>query len=190
MSEIMGIGMSLDPAARQELGRHWGWCVALGVALIVLGTIALGASTLTTLVSVVFFGWLLLLGGVTHLVHAFRVRRWGGFFRHLLGGLLGVVVGLMLATRPAAGALSLTLLMAAFFMVSGLFRILAALAVRFPGWGWALFGGAVTLVLGVMVWSEWPVSGLWVIGTFVGIDMIFDGWALVSLGTAARSLTG
>ena len=181
--------MSLDPSGQQELRRHWGWCVALGLALLALGTVALGASALATLVSVIFFGWLLLIGGLMQAVQAFRMRRWGGFSRHLLGGLLSVVVGLLLVGRPEAGALSLTLLMAAFFMVGGLFRIVTALALRFPSWGWAFLGGLVTLLLGVMIWTEWPVSGLWVIGTFVGIDMIFDGWSLVMLGTAARNLT-
>jgi uncharacterized membrane protein HdeD (DUF308 family) len=93
-----------------------------------------------------------------------------------------------MVANPAAGALSLTLLLAAFFMVGGILRIVAAVSFRFPGRGWAVFGGLVTLVLGAMIWSEWPTSSIWVIGTFVGIDLIFDGWSLVMTGMAARQL--
>jgi len=179
----------VDVTGIEELRRHSGWCIALGLALVVLGIVALGASVVTTLASVILFGWVLLVGGVMQIVQGFRMRRWGGFLRHLLNGLLGLVVGLLLLGRPAAGALSLTLLMAAFFMVGGLLRIAAVLTVRFPGRGWALLGGVVTFVLGLLIWSEWPVSALWVIGTFVGIDLLLEGWALVMLGTAARRAT-
>jgi uncharacterized membrane protein HdeD (DUF308 family) len=182
--------MVLDPRASQELRRHRGWFVALGVALVVLGVVALGAVGLVTLASVLLFGWLLLIGGIMQIVHAFRVRRWGGFPRHLLGGVLSLVVGLLIARNPVAGAASLTLLLAAFFMVGGIFRIGAALSFHFPGRGWAVLSGVVTLLLGIMIWSEWPASGVWVIGTFVGIDLIFDGWSLVMTGMAARQLPG
>jgi len=149
-----------------------------------------GAVGLVTLASVLLFGWLLVISGIMHSVHAFRVHPWGGFTRHLLGGVLSLVVGLLIVANPAAGALSLTLLLAEFFMVGGIFRIVAAVSFRFPGRGWAVLGGLVTLILGIMIWSEWPVSGVWVIGTFVGIDLIFDGWSLVMTGMAARQLPG
>jgi len=184
----VGISMSLDPAAAQELRRRWGWFVALGVVLIVLGVIALGAAALVTLASVLFFGWLLLIGGAMQTVHAFSMRRWPGVFRNLLAGLLTIVVGVLLVSHPATGALSLTLLLAAFFIVAGLFRLAGALVHEFPGRGWVLLSGAVTLLLGILIWAEWPVSAVWVIGTFVGIDMLFDGWSLVALGLAARKL--
>jgi uncharacterized membrane protein HdeD (DUF308 family) len=156
--------------------------------LIVLGTIALGTSVVATLVSVLFIGWLLVIGGAMQAVHAFSVRQWAGFFLRLFAGLLTLIVGLMLVGNPAAGAVSLTLLIAAFFMVGGLFRITAALTHQLPGRAWILLSGAVTLFLGILIWAEWPVSGLWVIGTFVGIDMLFDGWSLVTLGLAVRKL--
>jgi uncharacterized membrane protein HdeD (DUF308 family) len=188
MEQAAVVAIGLDPATSREIKRHSGWFIALGVALIVLGVIALGAVGLVTLASVVLFGWLLVFGGIMHGVHAFRVHPWGGFTRHLLGGVLSLVVGLLMVANPAAGALSLTLLLAAFFMVGGIFRIVAAVSFRFPGRGWAVFGGLVTLVLGAMIWSEWPTSSIWVIGTFVGIDLIFDGWSLVMTGMAARQL--
>lgn len=170
----------------EKLRRHWGLCVVLGIASVILGTVALGASGIVTLASVLFFGWLLVIGGAVQAVHAFWFRRWGGFFRHLLGGVLGIVVGGLMVARPVAGALSLTLLLAAFFVVGGVSRIMTALAIRFPGRGWTLLSGVVTLLLGIVIWRQWPISGLWVIGTFVGIDLIFDGWSLVMLGMRAR----
>jgi uncharacterized membrane protein HdeD (DUF308 family) len=170
----------------EELRRRWGLCVVLGIASVILGTVALGASGIVTLASVLFFGWLLVIGGAVQAVHAFWFRRWGGFFRHLLGGVLGIVVGGLMVARPVAGALSLTLLLAAFFVVGGVSRIMTALAIRFPGRGWTLLSGVVTLLLGIVIWRQWPISGLWVIGTFVGIDLIFDGWSLVMLGMRAR----
>jgi uncharacterized membrane protein HdeD (DUF308 family) len=190
MEQATVFSIGLDPAASREIKRHSGWFVALGVALIVLGVIALGALGFVTLASVLLFGWLLVIGGIMQIVHAFRVRQWGGFTRHLLGGVLSLVVGLLIVANPAAGALSLTLLLAAFFMVGGIFRIVSAVSFRFPGRGWAVLGGIVTLLLGIMIWMEWPVSGVWVIGTFVGIDLIFDGWSLVMTGMAARELPG
>src|SRR6266481_5271176 len=99
-----------------------------------------------------------------------------------------LVVGGLIVANPAAGTLSLTLLMAAFFIVGGVFRIATALSVRFPGRGWAVAGGVVTVALGTMIAAEWPVSAVWVIGTFVGIDLIFDGWSLIMAGLGAREL--
>src|SRR5262245_6570173 len=124
--------MTPSPSAAEAIRHRWGWFVALGIVLVALGLLALGASALTTLVSVLFFGWLLIVGGVMQAVHAFSVRRWAGFLRHLFGGLLAVVVGVLLVGNPAAGALSLTLVMAAFFLVGGLFRIGTALTHEFP----------------------------------------------------------
>ncbi len=170
----------------QEFRQNWGWFLALGLILIVFGSIALGSSVLATVASVFFFGWLLLLMGLIEAVQAFWQRKWGGLFLHLLSGILTGVVGLILVANPGAGALVLTLILAVFFMVAGLFRIMAALTMRFPHWGWLLVSGIVTLMLGLLIWRQWPVSGLWVIGLFIGIDMIFCGWSWVMAALAAR----
>jgi uncharacterized membrane protein HdeD (DUF308 family) len=172
----------------EELRRNWGWILALGIALVILGVVALSWSMLTTLVSVVFFGWLLFIGGILSVIHAFFQRRWGGFFIELFTGLLYIVVGLMVVANPAASAVALTLLIAVFLMIGGIFRIITALVIRFHHWVWMLLNGVISLLLGLMIWSEWPVSGLWVIGLFIGIDMIFYGWSLIMLGTAVRSI--
>jgi uncharacterized membrane protein HdeD (DUF308 family) len=93
----------------------------------------------------------------------------------------------LLVTHPTAGALALTLLLAAFFLVGGLFRSIAAISLRFPNRGWALTGGIVGILLGILLWMEWPESGLWFIGMCIGIDMIFHGWAWLMLALAVRA---
>ena len=171
-----------------ELRRHWGWYLILGIVLIVLGTIALGSALVMTIASVFFFGWLLIVGGVMEVVHAFWHKRWAGFFLDLLTGALYVVVGWMMVTNPKESALLLTLIIAMFLVFEGVFRIVAALTARYPHWGWVLLNGVISLVLGVMIWRQWPYSGLWVIGLFVGIEMLFNGWSLVMLSFAGRRL--
>jgi len=171
-----------------ELKRSWGWFLALGIALIVLGTIALGSALVMTIASVFFFGWLLIVAGVLEAVHAFWRKRWAGFFLDLLTGILYVVVGWMMVTNPKESALLLTLIIAMFLVFEGVFRIVAALTARYPHWGWVLLNGVISLVLGLMIWRQWPYSGLWVIGLFVGIEMLFNGWSLVMLSLASRRL--
>jgi uncharacterized membrane protein HdeD (DUF308 family) len=172
-----------------ELRGNWGWFLILGIVLIVLGTIALGSALYMTLASVFFFGWILIIGGALEAVHAFwREKRWGGFFLDLLTGLLYVVVGWMMVSNPGESAVLLTLIIAMFLVFEGLFRIVVAITVRYPHWGWVLFNGVISLVLGISIWQRWPYSGLWVIGLFVGIEMLLNGWSLVMLSLTARNL--
>jgi len=171
-----------------ELRQSWGWYLIFGIVLIVLGTIALGSSLLMTIASVFFFGWILIVGGIMEVVHAFWHKRWAGFFLDLLTGILYVVAGWMIMSNPKESALLLTLVIAMFLVFEGVFRIVAALVVRYPHWGWLLFNGVISLLLGVMIWRQWPYSGLWVIGLFVGIEMLLNGWSLVMLSLAGRNL--
>lgn len=180
--------LGIFATAGEELRRNWGWLLALGILLVILGIIALVDSVSVTVISMLFFGWVLLVAGIIEAVQAFRHRRAGHFFLHALNAVLSIIVGLMLVRHPLAGALVITLLLAAYFTVAGIFRIVAALSVRVRGWGWALADGIITLVLGILVWTQWPVSGLWIIGLFIGIDLIVVGWSEVMLALAARSL--
>ena len=172
----------------QELRRNWGWFLALGIALIILGVCAIGSAFVATLATVMTFGILVLAGGCVEIVSSFWARRWGGFFLHLLAGILYAVIGFLMTTRPLAAAAGLTLMLAALFFVGGIFRIVAALSHRFHGWGWVLFNGIITLILGVMIWQDWPEPAFWVIGMFLGIDLVFDGMSWVMLGLAVRHI--
>jgi uncharacterized membrane protein HdeD (DUF308 family) len=164
------------------------WAIALGGALVLVGVLALAYPAITTVETAVVFGVLLLIGGALQMGVAVWVRGWGGFFLNVLVGLLYSFVGLVLIDRPALAAVELTLLLAVFMVAAGLFRVVAALSLRFSGWGWALINGGITLLLGVLIWRHWPGDGLWVIGTLVGIELLFSGWSLVMLGLAGRSL--
>lgn len=94
----------------------------------------------------------------------------------------------MVVANPGATAVALTLLIAMFLIFGGIFRIAAAVSVRYPNWGWVLLHGGVNLLLGILIWRQWPLSGLWVIGLFIGIEMLFNGWSLVMLGLSAKNL--
>ena len=169
-----------------ELRRHWILFLLLGIGLIALGLIAISGSVLFTLASVVFFGWLLIIGGIGLVVHAFWAKQWSGFFLQLLSGVVNLLAGWILAVRPGLGAVTLTLVIAISLVVQGAFRIGAGLSTRMDGRGALILSGAITLVLGLMIWNEWPFSGLWVIGLFVGVDLLFYGWWLGSLALSVR----
>jgi uncharacterized membrane protein HdeD (DUF308 family) len=154
----------------------------------VLGTIALGYSVLFTFATVIFFGALLLVGGIFEIVGSFWTRLWSGFFLHLLSGVLSVVVGFFFLRDPGGASLAMTLLLACFLIVAGSMKIVVSVTHRLASWGWVLLSGVIDVALGLMIWADWPLSGLWVIGLFVGISMLFRGWTWVMLAIGIRSL--
>ncbi|MFZ5832226.1 MAG: HdeD family acid-resistance protein [Planctomycetota bacterium] len=170
------------------LRNNWGWLLAFGIASVIVGMMAIGSACIATLAVVQVFAILILVGGIINLVGSFWARGWGGFFLHLLVGVLYVVAGFLLWNHPAQAAIVYTLLLAMFFIVEGLFRIIGSIAMRFHNWGWVLLSGVITVVLGVLIWRQWPYSGIWVIGLFVGIDLIFNGWAWIMLALTAKNL--
>jgi uncharacterized membrane protein HdeD (DUF308 family) len=176
-------------AVLEEVGRKWMWFLILGIVLIALGAAALGHSWLATLASIVTLGWLLIFSGLSEAATAFWARKWGGLFQHLLFGLLAVIAGILLLKNPAMSAAGLTLILAAFFLVRGILRVIGAFTLRYPNWQWAVFDGALTTVLGGLIWAQWPTSGIWVIGVFVGIDFVSRGMAWVMFALGARKLS-
>lgn len=180
-----GIPLPDDVIAIQ---RYWGYFLAAGVILISLGIVVLGAPFFTALAIETLLGWVLVIGGIVHGLHAFWTREWRGFILEFLSGLLYLVVGVLLLKYPLHGVLTLTLLLAAFFLVEGIFKVVLALQNRSTsGWVWLLFSGILALVLAGLIWMEWPVTGLWVIGVFVGIYLIFGGASMVAFALAARN---
>jgi uncharacterized membrane protein HdeD (DUF308 family) len=174
-------------ALMQDARRHWGRLLGVGLVLGAIGAVGIVASTFLTVVSVVFFGWLLSLAGVAVLWHAFSAPRWTGVLLQAAMGTLNLVVGAICIWQPLQGAVALTLLIAASLMVQGIFRLASAFASRVDGRGWLVGSALVTLVLGGMIFSQWPAASLWVIGLFVGIDLLVYGSWLVSLALALRS---
>jgi uncharacterized membrane protein HdeD (DUF308 family) len=172
----------------EALSKNWGWLLALGILMIILGVFAIGTPVMATIAFQVVLGWLLVIGGIAEAIHAFMAQSWRGFLFELLSAILYVVVGVLLLVNPLLGAAALTLLLAVFLVVEGIFKIVMALRVRdHRGWGWLLASGILSLILGAMIWAQWPASGLWVIGLLVGIQLLFTGWSLVMLALAARA---
>jgi len=163
------------------------WSAQLGAALMLLE-----ASALTTMspaaAAGMLFGWIVVLSGLVEAAHAFRVRRSGAFFLHLAPGIAGVPIGLMIATHPSAGIFAWMLLLASFFTVVGLFRIIAAIRLKFPAWLWAVFDGVATLVLGTILWSAWQSLGPWFFGLAVGVSLLLRGWSCIAFALVIRRI--
>jgi uncharacterized membrane protein HdeD (DUF308 family) len=176
----------------RPMRSYWLLFVIEGLVLLVLGALAIVVPPIATLGITIFIGWLLLISGVVGLVMTFAARHAPGFWWSLVSGLLGVAAGLVLLVWPVSGALSLTLVLTAFFIVEGVASIMYALDHRrqLSGrWGWMLFSGIVDLVLAAIIIAGFPGTALWALGTLVGVNMIFGGASLVGIGLHARGTT-
>jgi uncharacterized membrane protein HdeD (DUF308 family) len=176
-------------AVVSALHRHWVLYLIEGVVLLVFGAAAVVIPQIATLAVTIFLGWLLFISGVIGLVSSFWMRAAPGFWWSLVSAVLGIVVGALLIGWPLSGAVSLTLLMVAFFWIEGVVTIMFAIDHRreYSGrWGWMLTSGIVDLVLGVIVVSGLPGSVAWAIGLILGVNLIFGGAALISMALAAR----
>jgi uncharacterized membrane protein HdeD (DUF308 family) len=178
---------------RASIQAHWKMFVIEGVVLLVLGLLALLVPPLATLGITIFLGWLFLISGVMGLIATFMARGAPGFWWSLVSALLGIVVGLILLASPAGGAISLTLVLIAFFIVEGVASVMYALDHRREPsgrWGWMLFSGLIDLALAAMILAGLPGTAAWALGILVGINMIFGGTALVAMGLHARGGAG
>lgn len=170
----------------REVRENWGWFLAFGVLLVMLGLGVMGAAYYATLFSMLLLGVFLIAGGIIQIIQSLLARKWSGLFLSLFLGVLYIVTGVLCMIKPMSAAASITLLFAAFCFVAGLFRMLGALLLRFEHWEWVFFNGFITFLLGLVIYADWPISGLWVIGLFVGIDMILSGWSWIMLSSSAR----
>ena len=160
-----------------------------GVITIILGVLAMMAPLMAGIAIALSVGVLLILGGIMRTLFAFKCKSWGKGVLVFLLGLLTLVVGFYMVSRPGAALVTLTLFLAAYFVVDGVFEIIEAFDLKpIQGWGWMLFGGVVSILLGIMIWRQWPFSGAWAIGVLFGIKLIFAGWAMVGIGGASRSM--
>lgn len=174
----------------EDVRKNWGWFLALGVLLVLLGASVITSSFYATIFSVILLGAFLIAGGVIQIIQAFLAKKWSGLLLSLLLGVLYLVTGVFCVAKPGIAAISITFWIAAFCFIAGLFKMLTALILRFDQWGWVFFNGLVTFLLGAMIFADWPVSGLWVIGLFVGVDMILTGWSWILLSLTAKEIKG
>ncbi|MGO8814594.1 MAG: HdeD family acid-resistance protein [Terriglobia bacterium] len=176
-------------AGVEEIRSSWGWILTLGILFMLLGAVCVIGDVSATFATVLVFGWMLLISGIFGLVHAFRTHSAQGFLLSLFSALFRGFIGYLLIRHPLAGAASLTLILASFLIVGGLFRAIGAGVLNLPRWGWSVFSGLVSLGLGIMLLAALPVSSVWFIGFAIGVDLIFDGASLIGLATSVHSLT-
>lgn len=169
--------------------RSINWSIALSVLLIIAGFICLVVPEISGLAVTLFVGWLLILSGITHLVFAFKVHTAGRVIWELLLGIVYLIAGIYLIVHPDNGLQSLTLVLAFYLFFEGIFELVLAFQLRpLSGWGWTLFDGIITLILAIMIWRSWPNSSVWVVGTLVGISMLFSGFSRLMLSLSARKV--
>jgi uncharacterized membrane protein HdeD (DUF308 family) len=170
-----------------ELRHRWGWFVALGVALLLLGTMAFLNMLVATVASVYTVGILMLIGAAIQIGQAFSVKSWSSFAWWILGGVIYALAGLATLVNPLLASAFLTLFLAAALVASGVSRIWVGFQSRpSANWGWLALSGLVTLLAGLVIAMGWPVNSLWVLGMFLAIDLLFQGWASIALGLALR----
>ena len=172
-----------------KAAKNAGWIVALGVLTVIAGFMAMGSPLASGLVVVVFIGIAMAIAGVARTIGAFSAGSFGQGTLAFIGGMLTVGAGLVLTARPGIGLTTLTLLLGGYLLVDGISGALLAFHVRpEKGWGWMLFSAVMGVILGFLLLREWPLSGLWAIGTLVGVNLVFSGFSMISVGSAARSL--
>jgi len=166
-----------------------GLSILLSVLMIVAGILAIASPVAAGIAVNVLVAWLLVFSGCVHLVFSWHTRTSGGFLWELLVGLLYIFTGGYLLAHPVAGLESLTIVLAIYLLLEAILEFVLGFLLRpLPGSGWLLFDGIITLILSVMIWRTWPSSSAWVIGTLVGVSMLFSGASRLMLSLAARSV--
>ena len=167
-----------------------GWSMLWGILMLVCGILAISVPLASSIGIVIVLAWLILFAGIFHLIFAFQSHSIGGFLWKLLLAIVYGAAGVYMLMNPLLGVISLTLLLAVFFLFEGVLEIAFYFKIRgASNAGWVLFDGIVTLILGFLIWRRWPSSSVWVIGTLVGISLIFSGISRIMLSSAVRRAT-
>lgn len=175
-------------AATKEIRGKWGLFVALGVALLLLGGIALGNLLIATVASVYYIGAMMLIGGVVQIIHSFQVKEWGNFFVWVLSGAFYALAGMLAFSDPLLASSAFTLVLAISLIVAGVLRIWTGLTSRDKeGWGWLVAIGVVSLLVGLLIAARWPLNGAYLIGLVLAVELIFQGWSFIAVGLMLRS---
>ena len=190
MSTDPGGASELQRALTQSIREHWGLFLTEGIILVVLGLLAIIIPPIATISVTIFLGWLFLISGIVGLVTTFWARHAPGFWWSLLSAVLAIAAGIVLLGWPVPGAVSLTLLLIAFFIIEGVLSILYAFEHKkeLSGrWGWMLISGIIDLILAAIIWGGLPGTAAWALGLLVGINMLFGGSAMIAMALHARS---
>lgn len=181
---------AIQQADQEVLGkikRHSGFGMAAGIGIAIAGLLAIFSPLVAGLSVAIAVAVLLIASGVSRLFWAFRLGSFGAGLLMFVLGVLSILVGGYMLSRPGMALATLTLVLAVYFFTDGIFQIVWAFRLRpIKGWGWALFSGIVALALGIMIWRQFPVSGMWAVGTLAGVQMIFGGSSVASICSAAR----
>jgi uncharacterized membrane protein HdeD (DUF308 family) len=185
-SSVTGLGP--DSSSHAPLRAKWGWIVALGVVYLIAGFIALGSVVMATVASVWVVGIMMIIAGVAEVINAFQVKTWGKFILWLLLGALYIVAGFVAFENPLLTAVWLTLFLGAALVASGIVRIYLAFNMKAGSpWVWVVVSGLITLLLGGIILIHWPVSAVYTLGIFLGIDLVFAGASWIGLGFAMKN---
>lgn len=172
----------------REIQAAFGLPIGVGVVMMILGVIALSFPLFFTSVAVeLLFGWLFLFGGIVQLIYAFQSSSAGRVIFKLLGSIITLIAGFIMLTNPLAGVLTLTLVLGISIFSDGVLRVIQAFQIKpLAGWGWFLFNGILEIILGIFIWSQWPLDAAWVLGLFVGLSIFFNGLAVLMFSLAVR----
>jgi uncharacterized membrane protein HdeD (DUF308 family) len=172
------------------LKKALGWSIGLSALMILAGVLAIASPMAAGIAVDVLVAWLLVFSGCVHFVFAWYTRSTGGILWEILLGALYIFIGVYVLVHPAVGLASLTLALAIYLLLEAILEFVMGFTLRpLPGSGWLLFDGIITLILAVMIWRTWPSNTGWVIGTLVGISMLFSGVSRLGISLAARSVT-
>ena len=191
MSTIAGSPKSIASASGLEpLRAKSGWIVALGIVYVIAGLVALGSVVMATVATVFLVGVMMLIAGAAEVINAFQIKTWGKFLLWILLGALYIVAGFVTFENPLLAAATLTLLLGIALLASGIARIALAFSMKAATpWIWVLLSGVVTLLLGVVILAHWPVSGLYILGLFLGIDLVLAGASWIGIGLGLSRLS-
>ena len=169
------------------LRAKWGWIVGLGVVYVVVGFIALGSIVAATVASVLVVGVMMIIAGVAEVINAFQIKSWGKFLFWGLIGVLYIVAGLMAFDNPFLVATVLTLFLGAALIASGILRLILAFSMkRETPWIWVAVSAIISIVLGLLILAHWPINSVYILGLFLGIDLIMAGAGWIGMGLSLR----
>jgi len=180
--------MNLTVDEMNSLRSNWGWSLAAGILVALVGIVAIVHSVVATFVSLVTLAWLMIVAGIALVVHGIRTHKWTGFLLDLFGAAVIITTAILLLRNPLASVLAVTMMLAVYFIVSGIAETVGGFAGKYRSTGWAVFDGLISILLGGILLASWPVSGIWFLGFALGVKLLFLGTGLSTLAMAVRSL--